>query len=117
MSPSESVAPSVSPLFWRQRLALLDERRVVPIVGPEAMLVEGSFGVEPVTTALARRVEALLELEATASPTLHAVACRWLATAGPQRIADVYGAVRVALDEQPIAIPDALRKLARIRAF
>jgi hypothetical protein len=116
-SPSESVAPSVSPLFWRQLLALLDERRVVPIVGPEAMLVESSSGVEPVTTALARRVEALLELEATASPTLHAVACRWLATAGPQRIAEVYGAVRVALDEQPIAMPDTLRKLARIRAF
>jgi hypothetical protein len=112
-------APSgASPLFWRQLLALIDERRVVPIVGPDAALVDGPNGLEPVTVAIARRVETLLELEpADPSPTLHAVASRWLAAAGAQRIADVYGAVRIALDERPFGIPDTLRKLASIRPF
>jgi hypothetical protein len=112
-------APSgASPLFWRQLLALVDERRVVPIVGPDAILVDGPDGPEPVTSAIARRVEALLELTPDVQPPLlHTVASRWLAVAGPQRIADVYGAVRLALDEQPIDVPDTLRKLARIRAF
>jgi hypothetical protein len=112
-----SAQSGASPLFWRQLLALLDERRVVPIVGPDASLVVGPDGPEPVTCAVARRVETLLELEPTAQPTLHSVAARWLATAGAQRIADVYGAVKLALDDQPFPVPDTLRKLARIRAF
>lgn len=114
------VTAGVSPLFWRQLLALMDERRVVPIVGPDAMTVEGPDGPEPVTSFVARRMEALLELEPApgpAPPTLHDVACRWLTAAGSQRMAEVYGAVRLALDEAPIAVPKALRKLARIRAF
>jgi hypothetical protein len=112
-----SAQSGASPLFWRQLLALIDERRVVPIVGPDASLVDGPAGPEPVTCAIARRVETLLELEPTTQPTLHSVAARWLATAGPQRIADVYGAVKLALDDQPFPVPDTLRKLARIRAF
>jgi hypothetical protein len=113
-----NASSGASPLFWRQLLALIDERRVVPIVGPDAVLVDGPNGLEPVTTAIARRVQVLLELEpADPAPTLHSVASRWLTAAGAQRIADVYGAVRLALDERPFAIPDALRKLASIRPF
>jgi hypothetical protein len=115
---SYSGNPGGSALFWRQLLALVDEGRVVPVIGPDAIVVDGPEGPEPITCLLARRVEILLELESTSShPTLHDVACRWIKVAGTQRIADVYSAVRLALDEQPILVPPTLRKLAAIRAF
>jgi hypothetical protein len=110
-------ASSLGPLFWPQLLSLLDERRVIPIVGADAVIVDGDVGPRPLTEYLARWVTALLELEETPGATLNEVACRYLERAGSQQISDVYWAIKQAMAERPIEAPEPLRKLARIRAF
>lgn len=110
----------MSPLFWRQLLSMLKDQQVIPVVGPDVVVVEGENGPSTLSEHLARRVATLLELrtsESAVRPTLHDVACRYLEVAGDRRLGDVYWAVREALDEQPIPVPDALQQLARIDAF
>jgi hypothetical protein len=105
-------------LFWRQLLTLLGDRRVIPIVGPDAVVVEADGGPMPYEQYLARRVAERLEIvlaEPPARPTLHDVACRFATMGGS--FADVYSEVKSVLDERAVPIPAALRKLARIGAF
>ena len=111
---------SLSPLLWRQLLALIAERRVIPIIGPDVVVVETERGAMPYVRYLAERVEAILELKtesSAATPTLHDVACRYLAHAGGQQISDVHAAVKIAIDEWTPPMPDSLRKLAAIAPF
>jgi hypothetical protein len=86
-------------------------------VGPDAVVVEGDRGRRPFIDYLAVQVEELLELEPTENPTLNEVACRFLARAGPQRMAEIYISVQLALKESRFEPPEVLRKLAGIRAF
>jgi hypothetical protein len=111
---------AASPLLWAQILTLLEKRRVVPIIGADAVVVEDEGGPCTIDEYVARRLEALLDLPATeppGRPTLNDVACRFLDAGGAQFIDELYAAVQVALRERTLEPPEALRKLARIRAF
>ena len=114
--PPPSAPPGV---FWMQLLSLMQERRVIPIVGHDAIVVEGEDGPCTLNEYLARRVAVSLGL-AVADPrqkvTLNEVVCRYLEQPG-SRIGQVYSAVKFALSAPPVPIPDAIRKLARIEAF
>ena len=119
MSPP---ANTLSSRFWTQLIGQLREaetdQRVAPVVvvGPDAVLVDGERGPEPIDSWLARRVAAQLELDVhDGAIRLNDVACQWSSTAGSQHMDELYGAVKAALDERPLEIPPALRKLAAIR--
>jgi hypothetical protein len=105
---------------WNPLLELLEQRKVIPVIGPDVVLVDtDEHGRIPITQFLAKRTAELLELpaaDADAGPeTLNDVACRWSATGEP--IAEVYAAVHEALLEQPLEPSEELVKLANIRAF
>src|SRR5688500_12870178 len=113
-------ASTSSPLFWRQLLSLLKEGQVIPVVGQDVVTVETEDGRRTLNEYLARKVEVLLEMkpaDSSRNPALHEVACRYLETAGDRQIGDIYWAVKEALGERPLPIPDALRKLAAIEPF
>jgi hypothetical protein len=101
--------------FWCRLLDQIDKGRVVPIVGPEAVVIDGEDGPRPLNHYLARWTEEGLQLERTEAPTLTDVACRFVAAQG--RIDDVYWEVKASLERHRPAVPDALRKLARIDGF
>jgi TIR domain/SIR2-like domain len=107
-------------IFWRQLLSRMKDGQVIPIVGQDAILVQDEGKPITLNAYVARRVESLLDLGRvdTAEPhTLHEVACRYLEQTGGGDLADVYWAVKEALSERPVEVPEALRKLARIDAF
>jgi hypothetical protein len=96
----------------------MDERLVVPIIGPDAVVIDGDDGLRPFTEYLARWVERGLGLAPGDKPAsdLNDVACRFLQVPGATR-EDLYITVKEALDQNPVQPPEALRKLARIKAF
>ena len=106
-----------TPRFWEQTLQVVDEGRVIPVIGPDLLLLPHP---EPVLLypLLARRLAEYLELgdaEPSAGDSLNAVACRYLAQGNnPQ---DIYSALKAVMppdDELPI--PEPLLKLADIRS-
>jgi hypothetical protein len=115
-SGGSRVAPA---LFWQQLLASLAQRRVIPVVGPDAVIIDGEYGPRPFVEYVARRLEEMLELgpsPVTENVTLHDVACRFLIERGGQ-VDELYNYVKLAIADLPVAPPSALRKLARISAF
>lgn len=124
-SPGASLGPEIyvpsgqSSLFWRQLFSLLKNGQVVPVVGQDAVVVETEHGRCTLNECVARRVETLLELppQPGRPGTLHDVACRYLEAARENQIQSVYWAVKEALAERPLGVPNALQSLARITAF
>jgi hypothetical protein len=96
----------------------MDERLVVPIIGPDAVVIDGEVGPRPYSEYLARWVESALELSPGDQPAsdLNEVACRFLQMRGASRD-ELYTAVKVAVDENPVDPPPELRRLAGITAF
>lgn len=110
--------PSLEPLVWRNILTRMQERLVVPIIGPDAVVVDGDDGPRPYTEYLARWVEADLGLPPGDRPPvdLNEVACRYLQMPRVNR-ENLYVSVKLALDAVRPDPPEALRRLAGIRPF
>jgi hypothetical protein len=111
-----AIAPP-APLAWSPLLAQIDQGRVVPIIGPDVVIVDGPDGPQPLVAYVAQWTAEYLGLTCANGTSLHAVACQFLERAGTQRIQDLYDAVWQVMEEHPIEVPDALRRLARIRPF
>jgi hypothetical protein len=112
-------APGATALFWRQLIALIEQRRVIPVIGPDAVVIEDENGARPLTEHIARQVEINLGLSpspAEGRMTLNGVACRCMTELGGQ-IGELYAAVHQVLTEHEIPVPEPLKKLARIRGF
>ncbi|MFL5382868.1 MAG: toll/interleukin-1 receptor domain-containing protein [Longimicrobiaceae bacterium] len=122
MSTAELIVPPPAAppgVFWMQLLSLMQERKVIPIVGHDAIVVQDEHGPCTLNEYLARRVAVALGLGAVdprQSTTLNQVVCHYLERPGAQLV-QVYSAVKFALSAPPVAVPDALRKLAGIDAF
>lgn len=118
MDPAQPVDPE-DPFFWQSLLNLMDKGLVIPVVGPDAVIIDGALGPRPLTEYLAPIVERILGVPPGEQPAtdLDDVACRYLQRNGPQKISRVYGAVKMALDELGPRTSEPLRKLARIDAF
>lgn len=101
--------------FWSQLLDHIARKRVVPVVGPDAVVVDGADGPRPLVHYLARWTEERLNLPRTEAPTLNDVASRYVAEGG--RMDDVYWEVKESLEQHPLEVPEAIRKLARIEGF
>jgi hypothetical protein len=118
---------SVSPLAplprldddaWEDLVNYIEERRVVPIVGPELLRVETESGPRPLYDWMAERLAAKLGVDTTRLPegyTLNDVVCWFLSTHG--RREDTYTRMRSILREATFAPPLALRQLAQITDF
>jgi hypothetical protein len=127
LSVTSPVSPvSVSPLAdffdddaWEDLLNYIEEKRVIPIVGPELCTIQTSAGSENLYVWLARSLAARLNHPApaagSAAPTLNDVVVRHLSGRG--RREDLYARIRTIMREATFAPPPALVKLAQIVDF
>jgi hypothetical protein len=108
----------MSTFFWDDLLEFMDERRVVPILGPELLRVPQEGGEAPLYRWLAEKLARKLNVPAENLPAhlpLNHVVCRFLDSGGQRE--DVYSRLRSVVKELKPPTPEPLRKLARIRHF
>jgi hypothetical protein len=103
---------------WEDLLSFIEERRVIPIVGPELLQVSTERGPRLLYDWLAEKLAARLNVDTTQLPpayTLNDVICWFLAARG--RREEAYVRVRSILKEAQFEPPQALRHLAAITDF
>ena len=103
---------------WEDLLNFIEEKQVIPIIGPELVIVQTEAGPENLYTWIARSLAARLALAPgtlPARPTLDDVVTRHLANHG--RREDLYTRIRTIMREATFAPPPALLKLAEITDF
>ena len=103
---------------WDDLLDHIEDRRVIPIVGPELLQVETESGPRLLYDWLAERLATRLGVEPALLPlpyTLNDVVCCFLAARG--RREEAYTRLRSVLREATFAPPRALVQLAQISAF
>lgn len=103
---------------WDDLLNFIEERRVIPIVGPELLRVETDQGPRLLLELLAEKLAARLSVDVGELPkplTLNDVVCWYLGARG--RREEVYTRLRSIMRELPLSPPMALRQLARITDF
>jgi len=102
--------------FWGQLVPLLEERRVIPVVGRDLLRVNVDGECVDLYTVLAQRVARALELPGEPPATIDELACRHVRER--RALEDIYPAIKQelgALEQGPL--PDALVKLAEIDWF
>lgn len=103
---------------WEDLLNYIEERRVIPIIGPELLHVETDAGPRLLYEWLAERLAGRLSVDSSVLPqplTLNDVVCSYLGDRG--RREEVYTRLRSIMREVQLAPPPALRQLARITDF
>ena len=103
---------------WEDLLNFVEEKRVVPIVGPELAVVQTDHGRQNLYAWLARALATRLgmtEIARQETLTLNDVIVRHLAHHG--RREDLYTRIRTIMRETTFAPPAALVKLAEITDF
>jgi hypothetical protein len=119
-----SVAPIIHPITsldedaWEDLLNFIEERRVIPIVGPELLQVDTDSGPRLLYEWIAEKLAAKLAVDTTQLPkpyTLNDVVCWFLAARG--RREEAYTRLRSVLRDANFTPPLALRQLAQITDF
>jgi hypothetical protein len=103
---------------WEDLLNFIEERRVIPIIGPELLKVETETGPRLLYEWLAEKLAIKLNVDTTQLPqpyTLNDVVCWFLGSRG--RREEAYTRVRSILRDANFAPSLALRQLAQIRDF
>jgi len=103
---------------WEDLLDFIDERRVIPIIGPELLKVETETGPRLFYDWIAEKLAAKLNVDTAQLPqpyTLNDVVCWFLSSHG--RREDTYTRMRGILREATFAPPRALTQLAQITDF
>jgi hypothetical protein len=103
---------------WDDLLNYIEERRVIPIVGPDLLRVDTDQGPRLLYEWLAEKLAARLSVDPTGLPqplTLNDVVCSYLGQRG--RREEAYTRLRSIMREVQIAPPLALRQLAQITDF
>lgn len=107
------------PRFWDQLLQLIEEGRVVPVVGQDLLRIEEDGKDVPIYWWLAKKLAVYLEVPDEDIPecgALNEVASRFLAQGG--ELEEIYPALRsIAPARETLTIPEPLLQLARIRPF
>lgn len=106
--------------FWEDILSFVEEKRVIPIIGPELLLVRIDGEEQLLDRVLAERLAERLRVDMGALPrgwSLNEVVCRYLQGRG--RREELYPRIRAIMkDLLPlIDVPAPLLRLAEIRAF
>jgi class 3 adenylate cyclase len=103
---------------WEDLLDYIEDRRVVPIVGPELLEVHTDTGPRLLYEWLAEKLAQKVGVDVTHLPpnyTLNDVVCWYLATRG--RREEAYTRLRAVLRDATFAPPRALSQLAKITDF
>jgi hypothetical protein len=103
---------------WDDLLNFIEERRVIPIVGPELLMVSTDRGPRLLHDWVAERLAVRLNVNTADLPqpyTLNDVVCWFLANRG--RREEAYVRLRSIIKEANFEAPAALRKLAAITDF
>jgi hypothetical protein len=103
---------------WDDLLSFIEERRVIPIVGPELLQIATDNGPRLLYDWLAQKLATRLSVDTSQLPTgytLNDVICLFLAARG--RREEIYVRVRSILREAQFEPPTALRQLAAITDF
>lgn len=103
---------------WEDLLNFIEERRVIPIIGPELLKVETETGPRLLYEWVAERLAVKLNVDTTRLPhpcTLNDVVCWFLGSRG--RREEAYTRVRSIFRDANFAPPQALRQLAQITDF
>lgn len=103
---------------WDDLLNFIEERRVIPIIGPDLLRVQTDRGLRPLYEHLAERLAAKLSVDTGPLPkplTLNDVVCAYLGQRG--RREEAYTRLRSIMREVEFAPPEALRQLAEITDF
>jgi hypothetical protein len=103
---------------WDDLLNYIEERKVIPIIGPDLLRVETDRGPRLLYEWLAERLAAKLSVDTTGLPqplTLNDVVCAYLGQRG--RREEAYTRLRSIMREVQLAPPEALRKLVQITDF
>jgi hypothetical protein len=103
---------------WEDLLSFIEERRVIPIVGPELLQVATDRGPRLLYDWLAEKLAGRLNVDITSLPqpyTLNDVVCWFLAARG--RREEAYVRLRGILKDANFEPPRALRRLAAITDF
>ena len=103
---------------WDDLLNYIEERRVIPIIGPDLLRVQTDRGLRPLYEYLAEKLAAKLSVDPTVLPqplTLNDVVCAYLGQRG--RREEAYTRLRSIMREVEFDPPLALRQLAQITDF
>jgi hypothetical protein len=104
-------------LFWDQLIQLIEEGRVVPVVGQDLLTLPESSGHKLLYPFLANRLASYLKVstdELPAGAELNEVAYRYLSRGKPAQ--QIYAALKtVAVEAEALPIPEPLLQLAAIR--
>jgi hypothetical protein len=103
---------------WDDLLSYIEERRVIPIVGPELLQVQTDRGPRLLYDWLAEKLAARLNVDVSQLPkpcTLNDVVCWFLGARG--RREEAYVRLRGILKDAAFEPPQALRRLAAIPEF
>ena len=103
---------------WDDLLNFIEERRVIPIIGPELLKVETETGPRLLYDWIAEKLAGKLNVDTAQLPqpyTLNDVVCWFLSSRG--RREEAYTRLRSILRDANFAPPLALRQLAQITDF
>jgi hypothetical protein len=103
---------------WDDLLNYIEERRVIPIVGPDLLRVDTDRGPRLLYDWLAEKLAARLSVDPTGLPqplTLNDVVCSYLGQRG--RREEAYTRLRSIMREVQFTPPQTLRQLAAITDF
>jgi hypothetical protein len=116
--PMHSPLATLDDDAWEDLLNFIEERRVIPIIGPELLKVETETGPRLLYDWIAEKLAARLNVDASQLPqpyTLNDVVCWFLSSHG--RREEAYTRVRSILRDANFTPPLALRQLAQITDF
>jgi hypothetical protein len=103
---------------WDDLISFIEERRVIPIIGPELLMVDTDQGQRLLYDWLAEKLARRLNVDVTQLPqpyTLNDVVCWFLSARG--RREEAYVRLRGILKDATFEPPRALRRLASIPEF
>lgn len=118
MTTSMSQLPHLDEDAWDDLLNYIEERRVIPIIGPDLLRVETDSGPRLLYEWLAEKLAGRLSVDVEGLPrplTLNDVVCCYLGERG--RREEAYTRLRSIMRETQLAPPLALRQLTQITDF
>jgi hypothetical protein len=118
LSPQHTTMPTLDEDAWDDLLSFVEERRVIPIIGPELLEVATEDGPRLLYDWLAMKLAAKLGVDVDLLPqpyNLNDVVCWFVAARG--RREEAYVRLRAILREAALEPPRALRRLAAITDF
>ena len=116
--PMQAPMPTLDDDAWEDLLDFIEERRVIPIIGPELLKVETDSGPRLLYEWLAEKLAGKLNVDTAQLPqpyTLNDVVCWFLAARG--RREEAYTRLRSILRDANFEPPLALRQLAQMTDF